>query len=347
MATQECFVLGSGFSKAIHPVLPTLQDLSEEVWKRLDTFMNGPVEQVEKEPFERNVEFLLSYLRGNYPWLRREDLLQNQRDFVSVVKEVVNVIKWKRQEAFSSSMREQELPDWVGNLIKYWHDNKSSVITLNYDTCIERLFHTFYNEWTDHDSDFSTQEFYPIHLKRANPGSLVNVSFNTFDLFKLHGSTNWFYSGHNSYPGEEIKYVEIDDLSQSSKENKQERKLKDMEPLIIPPITDKSSIFDNTSLRLLWQKAVKPLNNAHKIYFLGYSFPTTDMTMRFFFSHISDPTIIPTYVVNAPDVKGRYEDLLDSEIFKLQDDYLYELDNTIDGRGPISEFVSDLVNGEI
>lgn len=104
-------------------------------------------------------------------------------------------------------------PLWLEALITYWHDNRSSVITLNYDTLIERVASSVY--WQKRSKPIPTGQLYPIILTPAEQRnesvhSEPNKSENaleTFKLFKLHGSTNWFYSGRSDFFGEPLFYV--------------------------------------------------------------------------------------------------------------------------------------------
>ena len=44
------------------------------------------------------------------------------------------------QERIDRTLQESdEPPDWLSRLVRYWHNERATVITLNYDTLVERV----------------------------------------------------------------------------------------------------------------------------------------------------------------------------------------------------------------
>src|SRR5206468_1039934 len=84
---------------------------------------------------------------------------------------------------------------WLEELLAYWHNNRCAVITLNYDTLIECVASATYSQKRP---KLSTGEMYPIRLTPAvleyEPAAKSRERIESFKLFKLHGSINWFYS---------------------------------------------------------------------------------------------------------------------------------------------------------
>jgi hypothetical protein len=117
---------------------------------------------------------------------------------------------------------------------------------------------------------------------------------------KLHGSTNWFYSGRNEYFGEPLRYRHpngwsSDDLLAPHPE------LAGRLPLIVPPVTDKLGYFQNEAIQHLWAQASGALKNCRRVFLVGYSLPATDLTMRFLFNSRAQEKPIVFVPVNSSD----------------------------------------------
>ena len=57
----------------------------------------------------------------------------------------------------------------------------------------------------------------------------------------------------------------------------------DPEPLIVPPVLNKSDLVNQPLLRLLWTFAYNVLASAKRVVFIGYSMPLTDLAARWLF----------------------------------------------------------------
>ncbi|TET07214.1 MAG: hypothetical protein E3J83_05255 [Candidatus Atribacteria bacterium] len=97
----------------------------------------------------------------------------------------------------------------------------------------------------------------------------------TLRLYKLHGSINLYYSP-DSGEGSTIyirsgdpKLKKLGDIS-----------TKDLQPLIMPPLLDKSSFLKINTIKTVWQESRKVLSEAKKIYIIGYSIPDSDLTVK-------------------------------------------------------------------
>jgi len=88
-----------------------------------------------------------------------------------------------------------------------FYQNRSSVITLNYDTLVERV--AGMQSWKL-SRGIPTGLLYPIPLTPAAQRGQTQLTpgpVETFKLFKLHGSINWFYSGASDFFGETLYFV--------------------------------------------------------------------------------------------------------------------------------------------
>lgn len=126
------------------------------------------------------------------------------------------------------------------------------------------------------------QMLYPIPLNNINgrTASLWSAEHSTtFRLLKLHGSTNWYYSGRSDFAGEQL-YFALPPRSAKA-EASLALNASDLVPLMIPPTLDKSSFYVNNSLRAQWKMAAEALRVAAHVYVIGYSCPPTDLATSF------------------------------------------------------------------
>jgi hypothetical protein len=218
---------------------------------------------------------------------------------------------------------------WLEFLIYHWQANKSAVITLNYDTLIERVAGD--QSWKNSQA-IRTGQLYPIPLTLAGQRIQSQPTYNpteSFKLYKLHGSINWFYSGQSEFFGENLYFVPciggINALfvNDGTKLEKLHRAaLYDKVPLIIPPTLDKSVFFQHESLRSLWYQAGQAISNATRIFCIGYSLPLSDLTMAQFLKTCAPPKAIPFEIVNPdPSRKEHFSSLLGKDTYQYTQKY--------------------------
>lgn len=153
---------------------------------------------------------------------------------------------------------------------------------------------------------------------RSGVGLWNEGNLDTFTYFKLHGSTNWYYSGRDDFYGETIFYSDIPPWERrySRVERNFHPQAKDKEYLIIPPVTDKLTYFNNETVRRLWREASEALRSTTRIFIIGYSLPPSDLGMKFFLQHSqpSKETKASVYVIDRDDsVVKRYKKLLSKQ----------------------------------
>ena len=119
------FLLGAGFSHEISPEVPLLSGLSKEVkqTKGLQLSMF--------EALGDDIELWLSYLSQPHPWLRESDNLKNQVMALEIAEDIGAILDRKEQ-----AVAAMDCPTWLRQMTGIWHNNKSSVISLNYDTLV-------------------------------------------------------------------------------------------------------------------------------------------------------------------------------------------------------------------
>ena len=267
----DTFILGAGFSKAISNRMPLLQELSDQI---RGTF--GDLELRHSLP-SGDLEIWLSYLTQTHPWLREQDNLRNRALALDISQRIKDLLSEKEHRAI-----ENECPKWMRRLACYWHLNRSSVITLNYDTIVERAA----SEYISINDGIMPEDLYPIPLTLStarNAATWGRPKQYSFTLFKLHGSVNWYYSGASAYTGEALYYSAIRGWGTAlDSESESEHHVNDKVPLIVPPTTEKSGFFQHESLRHMWAQASQAVGLSNRLFVVGYSLPVTDLTIRLF-----------------------------------------------------------------
>lgn len=306
----EVFVLGAGFSKAVHDSMPLLEELSLQIRHRV-TDLPPPLLDLGD-----NIELWLTYLSQPQPWLKEYYNLQNRAQFLRITELIGEILNERMVHAVS-----QDGPGWIHQLVNSWHEKRATVITLNYDTIIERAA-------VKAGIDVCT--IYPVTLADVRRASSWGVEeIESFRLFKLHGSVNWYYSGAASFHGEVLYYGVVAPWGQSNDEGERQCTLaaSDKVPLIVPPTTEKIGYFQHETLRQVWLKASQALSAATCVYCVGYSLPFTDLGIRFFLQHSRPNEKVPLFIVNktknvneTKDVVERYQQLLSSS-YEIKGDY--------------------------
>ncbi|MEM2991164.1 MAG: hypothetical protein QXQ02_08295, partial [Halobacteria archaeon] len=282
---SEIFLLGAGFSKGISDEMPLLAELSQKV-----------LNPEEADLFGQDVEMCLTFLSQSHPWLSEAENLRNRARFIDLSRKISEVLKKCMGEALK-----KECPVWLRKLVHWWHEKQVSVLTLNYDTIVERVA----SEIKATGETLDCFDIYPVTLTPAGlreAAVLGGERHFSFKLFKLHGFINWFYSGSSSFYGETIYCVPVRGGWQSSEdeiEKNYREAVTDKVPLIVPPMTEKTQYFQHETMRDLWMKAAIALREATKIFCLGYSLPQTDITMRFFLHNNRPKSQVKFYIANT------------------------------------------------
>ena len=305
--TEEVFILGAGFSKAIYGGMPTMDEISSEVRKRMEN-LGQPTADLLK--LGNNIELWMTYLSQPQPWLKNYENDHNRSLAGQIRQQIREIIEERTSRAAQS-----KAPDWLDKLIKLWHERRSTVITLNYDTLVERATREFHI--AEKIDRVLAQQMYPPYFSaiasRSGVGLWGEERIYTFTYLKLHGSVNWYYSGRDNFYGETIYFADVPPLGTDNSEQEKDfaRLSNDKESLIIPPVNEKTTYFNNETVNGLWQAAGSALRNAKKIFVIGYSLPNSDIGMRLFLSNNLPISPITAYIVDRDSkVPSRYKEWL-------------------------------------
>ena len=284
---KPVFLLGAGFSKAVDPKMPLLDELGHLAREILDQ----QALLVALPPPRGNFETWLSRLAEDQPDLDEADNLFNRGLFIRA-SEALAVALGRRQREVPVA------PDWLFRFVGLIHCLGASVITFNYDTLLERTIdrHQLW-DWTTLGRVLSEHAI--EDLPPAPPGGMFGVEQRrTFRLLKLHGSLNWWWS-----PGDTVgatinrwavgAFGDPDDKY----EEERRRRLPGRSRFIVPPTATKSSYYTNPFTKELWRRAAEGIAGSSHVYLVGYSLPATDIVASGMLSN-SLPEDVPVTVVN-------------------------------------------------
>lgn len=271
---SDTFLLGAGFSKAICKTMPTM--------KELFGFMEpliGQADGFSREAYEYasgNVETLLSYYAIPNPHDDSIEQLRKQRVTALIELGIGELLRVRENEG-----AQQGLNHNAEELLVKWHEDRSHILTTNYDTLVERVASKdIFPMASGAKGSLSYTDLYPIPVTDAfsrDGGAALSSSYpDTFSLYKLHGSTTWYKSTI------ELTSDPIYGMSHDHTSDARNRKfVADKRRFIIPPVYDKSSLLNHESIRNLWWQAKNyALQRADNVYAIGYSLPGTDAAIQ-------------------------------------------------------------------
>ena len=309
----DVFILGAGFSKAVAAGMPTMLELGAEVRERLADDAN--LESAIPDSLGDNIELWMTYLSQPQPWLRVPDIDLHRSLGGRIRRAIVEIIE-ERTELASAT----DAPDWLRKLITAWHLRQATVITLNYDTLVERAARHL--KVSERRGPVLPEDLYPPYFadiaSRSGAGLWAREELQTFRLLKLHGSLNWHYSGREDFHGETIFFSDVPGFRPAADEAGRDaltRRLRSMAAdkatLLIPPVAEKTTYFNNETVRALWKDAGAALRNAAALHVVGYSLPKSDLGMQFFLAGNGPAAGAPVHVVDInADVPERYREFL-------------------------------------
>lgn len=262
--------------------MPLLQDLAEHVLQQV-----GPDGKIPPElaaMMAENFAHALSYLEQAKPWITEANNLRHRALFLEISNAIARDLD--ATVARGAKVLCARTPEWLARLIRHWHERRCTVLTLNYDTLLETVCAAVPLPNSQH---VSARALYPPLLTdaRTRTGDRApERAVPTYRLLKLHGSTNWYYSGRASAHGEPIYFVSPPpgraDAATRAMHERQMKAVADKYPFLVPPIYDKSALFTHETIRALWFEAGEALKRAKRIVCMGYSLPESDLTMSHF-----------------------------------------------------------------
>ena len=104
---------------------------------------------------------------------------------------------------------------------------------------------------------------------------------------------------------------------------------------------DKKSFYYHTMIKSLWKNAHELLQNADEIFIIGFSFPQTDISVRFLFQSALQGKTPKIYVINKVDDHSKEKLIYNySQIFS-EHNVNYDFCNTSDVINKIGVFLEE------
>ncbi|WP_321430846.1 SIR2 family protein [uncultured Methanolobus sp.] len=178
--------------------------------------------------------------------------------------------------------------DFVDNLLTMYPGrwNKCSFISLNYDILLDNALTKLGDGGASNiDLNYGIRFRNEKHRRSGhqNDDTWSVPRVKNVPLLKLHGSLNWIYCPTcNSIKITPKRKGIVDDIFKDSepcdspfcKDGASEQK-----PIVVPPTFTKA--YENPFLVSIWLQAEKVLQNATRIYFIGYSMPEADIHIQY------------------------------------------------------------------
>ncbi len=277
--TRPVYILGAGFSKAISSVMPLTDDLGAEIMPRVLALM---VDEVRPLVDESNFESALTTMSAPPPFVSPTGRASLEAGYRSTVELIYEVLGSREAVVLAD-----EMPSWLPVLLAKWHHERAVVVTLNYDTLVERALETVAANPVGLvlESMLPTAwQVIPPIISGIESRTAIRVSLSendSFDFFKLHGSLDWLVSSSASTPTEVFRNQRASPRWDASTtpvlDPISDRGLRaGLSPCIVPPNWNKSTFLAYEPLVALWTQASQLIREAPAVHLLGYSMPTGD-----------------------------------------------------------------------
>ncbi|MFT5325621.1 MAG: hypothetical protein ACI8P0_003491 [Planctomycetaceae bacterium] len=359
---MELFVLGAGFSRAFNDKAP----LQNSFLSGYETYFDAPDLREAKELIEQlgfddlakvNIEDVLTHASLSPPWLTDQQtasLAIAKAQLTQLVHRVIDDSFEKQGASFDGAekpfrfkTRETAALDQFSEYLITKRGN-AQVISFNYDILLDNSleykqrsllpenpqslpYHDKSSPWfhIGHSYGFQATEVAPHGF--IHPTSRGHQSHDV-QILKLHGSVNWLPRRAIMSPATPQDLLVLrchDNILAGSNDVKSvvEAEFEDT-PYIVPPILDKTQLLKAPILNTIWNRAARRLDQATKLFFIGYSFPRTDFASEFLFRYHT-PADASIVVVNKADsdeeqqaIKSRYDDIF-SKCSKVKIDYQF------------------------
>lgn len=344
--SKKVFVLGAGFTKSFALEMPLMRDnYSSEIdailkrlgnYKQVRTLLKAAQEEGADGLID--VERLFTRLEAGMPYDIEEGVHHELALCLSELKKAF----FHRIETAKATADHDSLRIFADHCVAI----SSTCITFNYDdlldeaiwkSALRRSKGNPYKFWGP-DGGYGFFCRPSTSCIQSEGGRHVDVT--DIAILKLHGSLNWrIRRGFTPpYPVDAVVHHEkwfepevsgkLLGVERSRIETLILNHLQS-DPFIVPPILAKTSLVEQSILRLVWDHAYRALAAAEEIIFIGYSMPITDIAAGFLFTEPLVSTQPSILVINLCDnsvkqseLESRYKRSLPKSLdiqFKNQD----------------------------
>jgi hypothetical protein len=230
--------------------------------------------------FGSDFETWLTWLGGEHAWLDEASSLRQRAAFLDVSRALARVIQRAQNSAIVRARGSP--PEWLRSLVSAWANRDATVITLNYDALIEKTYTTIVRD------NATVLYTFPLDTLEG-AGRLGGAPTYRFQLLKLHGSVTWyvFASGSGATGGPVYDADLNGGWATPDDEAALAIRVGSRRPLIVPPVIGKDPFIDRPELRDQWVRARYRVEEADRIFLVGYSQPVADLAIRFLLDRMS------------------------------------------------------------
>jgi hypothetical protein len=210
-------------------------------------------------------------------------------------------------EGCAAEAMKREPCDWLIRLTRRWMDDRSNVVTLNYDTFVEAAVdYAIAGPYEAH------QEYYEIPIDPAivpayqngiiNGGNAMSFSDRPrLSLWKLHGSIRWYWDPTSRSAESMVDVGQFLGWGYPQHVEPPYGRAPGKVPVIVPPTFSKSGFFNNPIVRRLWRGAHEAIRSADRVFVIGYSLPEGDLLVRSLLTEATRDDRDRQFVVVNPD----------------------------------------------
>ncbi|MFJ8894524.1 hypothetical protein ACIRCZ_08070 [Leifsonia sp. NPDC102414] len=273
-ARRPVYVLGAGFSKAIHRAMPITNELGEALASRLGSQVSFDLR------VGQSFEDWLTLQMTPLPFLESYENATRAAHGAHIVAEIAHVLDETMAVASTS-----ECPLWLRQLVALWHQERAVILTFNYDTLIERAVNG--NPPTTTSTDGQVHYVMGDHVVFPAPpapqaqflGDMgAGHTDQSFEILKLHGSLAWYWAAGDSSGSTLIRIREkqvFGSLVPMTPDSDFDGATK-LDRYLVPPITSKDGFYSSYLSHTLWRQARSLVAAASEITLMGYSLPAED-----------------------------------------------------------------------
>ncbi len=346
---NRVFFLGAGFSMALAEKCvtndvkyPSLKTLTNQILNNFSkSSLNRHLDEISPN-YKTDIEELLSYLLSDLPWQNPQMKHLDKALYFELVGKIANYFNKLDKDCEYDFTKYAKLSSFIMH-------NKIPIVTLNYDTLLEKFLLS--NKSNSNNIEyryFYNQVIYDLNsrLPKTSLSSFTYGDATPSDLptiHKLHGSINWLWSATN--PSDPIYCKSSVSKEDEDKRLKQERQeaisRKDLTEYIIPPVLDKTHYYNHNIIKSIWADAYKNLVEADEVYIVGFSFPLTDISVKFLFNSAfsHDNKVRKIFAINTKEAKNCIKERYDYIFGQNKVNYDYCCDDSL------NVFVEEITKG--
>lgn len=338
---KTIYFLGAGFpmdagAPSQDQLMQRLRDFDPVYYAADHTYWNDDIESILEAKSTRVREFIDSLLMLNYD-ADLEDIytpidrcIMDNRSFrqfsahqlVEIREDLNSLIAFIIDRSFRDPGVEPQYIDRFANYIvesnRSYAREKSVIFTTNWDIALDHKIHHASN---DSPRDYNVVDYccHYTHFEEGPaviPGLVAHARrVPTNKMLKLHGSYNWLTCSNcgKVQVGMDEKIVLRQYAGNTSCGFCDSQHL---QSTVLMPTFLKTNRAPQ--LRNVWEQAGVELSEAHKIVFLGYSFPMADFEIKQLLSRFVSPETEIEVVLTSSSDSAYYDSLNDEDEAKLE-----------------------------